>query len=103
MMSFKTRNEITEILENTGLSLDDFTDQEIRNILDEGIGTGWMKAISATILTKVVMYSSRVKSETDIGKKLDSLADLVKSAAYLSNLSVAASAMDRTITKSMKK
>lgn len=103
MMSFKTRNEISEALESTGMSLDDFTDQEINNILSEGISSGWMKAISVTILTKVVMYSSRVKSETDIGKKLDHLADLVKSSAYLSNLSVATSAQDRSITKSMKK
>jgi len=103
MMSFKTRNEITEVLKSAGLTLDYFTDQEINNILDEGISSGWMKAISVTILSKVMIYSSRVKSETDIGKKIDHLADLVKSSAYLSNLSVATSAQDRSITKSMKK
>lgn len=101
MLNFKTYEELSDFMNEYGIQINEFTSEEIGDILNEKISSGWMKALSVAMLVKVQSYSSRLKAEKDLEKKLNILADLIKASAYLSNLSIATSAQDKTIAKKM--
>ena len=103
MLDFKTYESISEFMNECGVPISEFTCEKIDNILNEKISSGWMKALSFGMLAKAQSYSSKVKAEKDLEKKLNLLADLIKTVAYLSNLSVATAAMDKTIAKAARK
>ena len=103
MLNFKTYEELSDFLNEYGIQIKEFTGEEIGNIINEGISNGWMKSLSIGMLAKAQSYTSKIKSEKDVEKKLNLIADLIKAVAYLSNLSVATAAMDKTIAKAAKK
>lgn len=101
MLNFKTYEDLSDFMNECGIPISEFNTEEIGNILNEKISSGWMKALSIGILAKAQSYSSRIKAEKDLEKKLNLLADLIKTAAYLSNLAIATAAQDRTIARKM--
>jgi len=103
MLNFKSYEDLSDFMNEYGIPINEFTGEEIGNILNEKISSGWMKALSVGMLAKAQSYSSKIKSEKDLEKKLNLLADLIKTVAYLSNLSVATAAMDKTIAKAARK
>jgi len=102
MLNFKTYEDLSDFMNEHGIPINEFTGEEIGNILNEKMSSGWMKALSIGILAKAQSYSSKIKSEKDLKKKIDLLADLIKTATYLSNLSIATAAQDRTIARKVK-
>ena len=103
MLNFKTYEDLSDFMNECGIPINEFTGEEISNIINEGNSNGWMKALSVGMLAKAQSYTSKIKSEKDVEKKLNLIADLIKAVAYLSNLSVATAAMDKTIAKAAKK
>ena len=62
----------------------------------------WTKTLSASLMIKIKTTSKQVKTEKETNDKIDSLSDLIKYSAVLTNLNIATSAGDRSIIKKVK-
>ena len=68
--------------------------------LDEAIARkGWVKVVAVTLTARAQSHRNRVRNASDTNAKLDALADLVTTTAYLQTLSIATDLDDRTLLK----
>jgi len=102
MLNFKSYNELSDLLEILTMDISDFNSKETDKILTEKVGNNWMKAISSATIAKIMSLTAKIKTEKDLDKKMNLLADLIRHSSYLSNLSVAVAAMDKSIVKIRK-
>ena len=102
MINFKDYRETSEI-QKILVEIEDNFDGENLNILEEGNSKVWVMAASLFLFSKINSTSTKIKSEKDVGKKIDLLSEQNKWLGNFINLGIATSLGDKSVYKKGKK
>ena len=102
MINFKDYKETSEI-QKMLVEIEENFDGENLDILSEARNRVWVMAASLFLFSRINSISKKVKSEDEVNKKIDLLAEQNQNLANFINLGIATSLGDKSVYKKGKK
>ena len=103
MINFKIYTEENEQQKMLANIEDNFDGENLEILHEGGNSKVWVMAASLFLFSKINSTSTKIKSEKDVGKKIDLLSEQNKWLGNFINLGVATSLGDKSVYKKGKK